>query len=160
MKTIVVYLCLATLIFPGCKPKSHDSITDDDQKQGEAFAEQFYTLLKKKDYKKTYNLFGNFFYSKSDTAGLQRIYDSTVVLLGDMIDFKMTMNAIEIRGGNENFTEYRMIYKVKRTKHDSEESICLHKKEDKLEIMYYFVESESLLMEQNRKKIELSTIRE
>lgn len=146
-KNIIKILLFITIIpislLGSCRFSSTFENFEKDKRAAELVTDKFYALLKDKNYINTYVFFSADFFSNTDTGKLNDIYATTYNKLGAIESFNIEKWKTEDVYGSNSRTNYSFLYKVKRKKYDSEESIVLAKENGIVKIIGYHVYSES-----------------
>jgi hypothetical protein len=146
MQKLKIAFCSSMfLLVASCSCNTSFTNRESDVKEAQDFANKFYDLLKSNDFDKTYSLYSKDFYENTDTSELNKIYQGTLSNLGEIKSIDMEQCETRVVNGTDSKAEYVMLYKVGRAKYASEELIRLEKKNNKMKILSYRVNSEGFV---------------
>lgn len=114
----------------------------EDKHEGEQVVEQFYESLKRNDFRNSYSFFSSNFFEVTDSQKLAYIFSITVEKLGKLESFSIDHWETEAVVGTDPGTNYLFVCEVKRSKFLSKETIRLSKKDGKVKIVGYQVNSD------------------
>jgi 1,4-dihydroxy-2-naphthoate octaprenyltransferase len=134
-------LILITLLILSCTTKTTVTYIDnvDDKKKAALVGENFYNALKNKDYKATYKLFSPKFFKVSNQENLRNSYIKISNDLGDIKNFGLTSSHTKTIKSDISTGEYTLIYNVKRTLHNTFETLTFYLEGENVRIVNYDV---------------------
>ncbi|MGN8057339.1 hypothetical protein ACTJKN_13760 [Pedobacter sp. 22163] len=142
---VSLYLFSLLLIASSCNFNSTYLNREEDKKDAEKVADQFYTLVEKNDLKNLNPLLSNQFKAVTSTQKLNDYLTGTANKLGAIKSQKLDhWETKVIRGSNPSAT-YVLYYIVERTKFQAKETVTLTAENDQIKILGYNVNSEGLL---------------
>jgi len=141
-KTFTFFLCLICFSFTGCHFNSRNINSDEDKNDAEKITKEFYDLLKKADYVKTYKLFGKNFFVATDTSKLNDLFITTNEKLGPIESMELGEWETIVVTGTDAKSDYALQYIVKHEKFEAKETFRLTKENGQIKIVGYNVNSD------------------
>lgn len=139
-----LYLFSLLFIATGCNFNSAYLNREEDKKEGEKVADQFYALLQQKDLKKLSPILSNQFKAVTSTQKLNDYLTGTVNKLGEIKSKKLDHWETKVIRGSNPSANYVLYYVVERTKFQAKETLTLTAENDQIKVLGYNVNSEGL----------------
>lgn len=145
---IYAALCLTTLLFTAtsCNVNSSYINREEDKKDAEKVADQFYELLQKKDFQKVDPLLSTKFKAATSTEKLNDYLNGALNKLGEIKSEKLDHWESKVVKGTNPSANYVLYYVVERTKYQSKETVTLTAENNQIKIQGYNVDSDGLLL--------------
>ncbi len=143
---IYTLLFLFSLLFTatGCNFNSAYLNREEDKKEGEKVADQFYALLQQKDLKKLSPILSNQFKAVTSTQKLNDYLTGTINKLGEIKSKKLDHWETKVIRGSNPSANYVLYYVVEREKFQAKETVTLTAENDQIKVLGYNVNSEGL----------------
>lgn len=141
-----IYAPLLCLFFAltGCNFNSAYLNREEDKKDAEKVADQFYTLLEKNDLKNISPLLSHQFKAVTSAQKLNDYLTGTVNKLGEIKSKKLDHWETKVIRGSNSSANYVLYYVVQRAKFQAKETVTLTAENDQIKILGYNVNSEGL----------------
>ncbi len=140
LKKALIAGCAATL-FAACTFTTSLDNRESDRDEAEKITNKFYEDLKANNYDVLDTLFSQEFFQASPKDSLLKFLNSMHKALGDITADSVIDWKTKITRGTVDSSDYRFLYAVKRTKHNSKETLRLVKvPSGKIKIVYYHVD--------------------
>ncbi|WP_426327555.1 hypothetical protein [Pedobacter sp. R-06] len=140
-----LYLFSLLFIATGCNFNSAYLNREEDKKDAEKVADQFYTLVEKNDLKNLGPLLSNQFKAVTSAQKLNDYLTGTANKLGDIKSKKLDHWETKVIRGSNPAAKYVLYYVVERAKFQAKETVTLTAENDQIKILGYNVNSEGLL---------------
>lgn len=135
-------LLLAFLVLQSCHFNSSFTNREEDKIDGEKVTNEFYTLMKGKEYSAAYSLFSKKFFEATDTGKLNNIFTASENKLGSIDTISLeNWQTVTVKGSDPK-SEYLFSYEVKRKHFSSKEEFTMTKEGGKIKIVGYRVNSD------------------
>lgn len=142
---IVIAMFLITWL-GACNFNSTYLNRESDKNDAQRVTEQYYSLLKSKNYEATYGLFSNEFWKVTSKEQLKKLYIATQTKLGDLKNTNLDHWETKVVAGTNPGADYIMYYANKYQKYKAEETLRLVKDTDgKIRIIAFHINSEGFL---------------
>ncbi|OUD35316.1 hypothetical protein [Flavobacterium sp. FPG59] len=142
MKKNYLSIFLLSISLSSCNFNNHHTNRPLDKEEVERVTTKFYYSLRDKKYKETHSLFSTRFLEVTDTSKIDKIFQGSDEELGEIKDQILETCETNVVEGSNPISEYLLVYKVKRTKFDSKETIHLEKENGTIKILSYNVQSD------------------
>lgn len=141
-----IYAPLLCLFFAltGCNFNSTYLNREEDKKDAEKVADQFYTLLEKNDLKNINPLLSNQFKAVTSAQKLNDYLTGTIKKLGEIKSKKLDHWETKVIRGSNPSAKYVLYYIVERAKFQAKETVTLTAENDQIKVLGYNVNSEGL----------------
>lgn len=141
-----LYLLCLLLAATSCNFNSTYLNREEDKQDAEKVANQFYTLLQKKDFQKIDPLLSNRFKATTSKEKLNAYLTGGLNKLGEIKSKKLDHWESRVIKGTNASANYVLYYVVERTKFQSKETINLTAENDQIKILGYNVNSDAFLL--------------
>jgi hypothetical protein len=139
-----LYLLCLLFSLTACNFNSTYLNREEDKKEAEKVADQFYTLLEQKDLKKISPLLSNQFKAVTNPQKLNDYLTGTINKLGEIKSKKLDHWESKVtRGSNASF-RCVLYYIIERSKFQSKETVTLTAENNQIKILGYNVNSDGL----------------
>ena len=142
MEKKYVFIILFSLFLSSCNFNRTYTDRPIDREEAERVTVKFYYMLRDKKYNQTHALFSPRFIEVTDTSKLNNIFKTSDEQLGKIEDQTLETCKTNIVEGSNPISEYLLIYKVRRNKFYSKETIRLEKENDTIKILAYNIQSD------------------
>ena len=139
-----LYLFSLLLIASSCNFNSTYLNREEDKKEAEKVADQFYTLVEKNDLKNLSPLLSNQFKAVTSTEKLNDYLTGTINKLGEIKSKKLDHWETKVIRGSNPSANYVLYYVVERAKFQAKETVTLTAENDQIKVLGYNVNSEGL----------------
>ncbi|ARS42783.1 hypothetical protein CA265_25205 [Sphingobacteriaceae bacterium GW460-11-11-14-LB5] len=139
-----LYLFSLLFIATSCNFNSAYLNREEDKKEGEKVADQFYALLQQKDLKKLSPILSNQFKAVTSTQKLHDYLIGTINKLGEIKSKKLDHWETKVIRGSNPSANYVLYYVVERAKFQAKETVTLTAENDQIKVLGYNVNSEGL----------------
>lgn len=141
-------LPLISLLFiaSSCNVNSSYINREEDKKDAEKVADQFYDLLQKKEFQKIDTMLSTQFKAATSTEKLNDYLNGALNKLGEIKSEKLDHWESKVIKGTNPSANYVLYYVVERTKYQSKETVTLTAENDQIKIQGYNVNSDGLLL--------------
>jgi len=139
-----LYLFSLLLIASSCNFNSTYLNREEDKKEAEKVADQFYTLVEKNDLKNLSPLLSNQFKAVTSTEKLNDYLTGTINKLGEIKSKKLDHWETKVIRGTNPSANYVLYYVVERAKFQAKETVTLTAENDQIKVLGYNVNSEGL----------------
>jgi hypothetical protein len=141
-------LSLISLLFiaSSCNVNSSYINREEDKKDAEKVADQFYALLQKKEFHKIDLMLSTQFKAATSTEKLNDYLNGALNKLGEIKSEKLDHWESKVIKGTNPSANYVLYYVVERTKYQSKETVTLTAENDQIKIQGYNVNSDGLLL--------------
>ncbi|WP_316808384.1 hypothetical protein [Pedobacter agri] len=119
---------------------------EEDKKAAEKVADEFYTLLQKKEFQKVNPLLSTQFKAVTSAEKLNNYLSGTLNKLGEIKSKKLDHWESKVIKGTQSSATYVLYYLVERTKFQSKETLTLTAENDQIKIQGYNVNADGLLL--------------
>lgn len=140
-----LYLFSLLLIASSCNFNSTYLNREEDKKDAEKVADQFYTFVEKNDLKNLSHLLSNQFKAVTNAQKLNDYLTGTANKLGEIESKKLDHWETKVIRGSNASARYVLYYIVERAKFQAKETVTLTAENDQIKILGYNVNSEGLL---------------
>jgi hypothetical protein len=113
---------------------------EEDKDEAEKVTLLFYAYLENNDFNKTHDLFSPKFIEVTNLSELDTIFIRSNRELGKVKNKELLNWETRVKSGTDPLSEYLLVYKVTREKHESKETIRLQKENNAIKILAYNVE--------------------
>ena len=144
---VTLYLLSLLLTATSCNFNSTYINREEDKKDAEKIANQFYTLLQKKEYQKLDTLLSNRFKATTSKEKLNAYLTGGLNKLGEIKSTKLDHWESRVVKGTSTSANYVLYYVVERAKFKSQETINLTAENNQIKILGYNVNSDAFLLE-------------
>lgn len=141
-----LYLLCLLFAATSCNFNSTYLNREEDKQDAEKVANQFYTLLQKKDFQKIDPLLSNRFKATTSKEKLNAYLTGGLNKLGEIKSKKLDHWESRVIKGTNASANYVLYYVVERTKFQSKETINLTAENDQIKILGYNVNSDAYLL--------------
>ncbi|WP_145859494.1 hypothetical protein [Pedobacter suwonensis] len=147
-KKIYAALYLTTMLFfaSSCNVNSTYINREEDKKDAERVANQFYEFLQKKEFQKVIPLLSTKFKAATSTEKLNDYLNGALSKLGEIKSEKLDHWESKVVKGSNPSANYVLYYVVERTKYQSKETVILTAENNQIKIQGYSVNSDGLLL--------------
>jgi hypothetical protein len=139
-----LYLFSLLFIATSCNFNSTYLNREEDKKEAEKVADQFYTLVEKNDLKNLSPLLSDQFKAATSTQKLNNYLTGTANKLGEIKSKKLDHWETKVIRGSNPSAKYVLYYVVERAKFQAKETVTLTAENDQIKILGYNVNSEGL----------------
>lgn len=129
-KHILIFL---TLFLINCSSK------EQDRKDAKKITEKFYTLLKENDREEIFKLYGDELFKVASKKQVNQMFDDSSLQFGNIKNESLIYEQTNIIKGTNSKNEYVLIYNVNREVKNTQEKFTLHKEDDSIKIVGYFI---------------------
>ncbi|MGM9477897.1 hypothetical protein ACS5PU_15805 [Pedobacter sp. GSP4] len=119
---------------------------EEDKKDAEKVADQFYALLQKKEFQKVDPLLSTQFKAVTSAVKLNNYLSGALNKLGEIKSEKLDHWESKVVRGTNSSATYVLYYIVERTKFQSKETVTLAAENNQIKIQGYNVNSDGLLL--------------
>lgn len=129
-KYILIFL---TLFLINCGSK------EQDIKVAEKITQKFYTLLKENNREEIFKLCGDELFKVASKEQVNQMFDTSFSQFGNIKNDSLIYQQTNIIKGARSKNEYILIYNVTRDIKNTQEKFTLHKDNDSIKIVGYFI---------------------
>ncbi|MDR3025264.1 hypothetical protein [Chryseobacterium sp.] len=115
------------------------SFKESSLKEAEKTTQQFYSLLKENDREKIFNLCGNELFKIATQEQVNEMFDTSFSQFGNIKNDSLIYEQASIIKGTHSRNEYILIYNVNRDIKNTQEKFTLHKENNSIKIVGYYV---------------------
>ncbi|WP_231427770.1 DUF3887 domain-containing protein [Pedobacter sp. Leaf250] len=119
---------------------------EEDKKDAEKVADEFYTLLQNNEFQKVNSLLSTQFKAATSAEKLNNYLSGALNKLGEIKSKKLDHWESKVVKGTQSSATYVFHYLVERTKFQSKETVTLTAENDKIKIQCYNINSDGLLL--------------
>ena len=144
MKAFSLPVLLFSIIYlESCNLNYTRTNSEEDKKDAEVVANQFFDCLKKQEYQNTFSLFSKEFLDTSFKEELYKVYDYGKRNLGTLRETSLAGWETNVVNGTDASGTYALKYKNSYDSGIAVETIRLMKdKDDQIKIIYYHINSD------------------
>ncbi|MDQ0641356.1 hypothetical protein QF042_004921 [Pedobacter sp. W3I1] len=139
-----LYLLCLFFTLTGCNFNSAYLNREEDKKDAEKVADQFYALVEKNDLKNLSPLLSDQFKATTSTQKLNDYLTGAVNKLGEIKNKKLDHWETKVIRGSNPSAKYVLYYVVERAKFQAKETVTLTAENDQIKVLGYNVNSEGL----------------
>jgi hypothetical protein len=129
-KYILIFLPLFLI---NCSPNEHDI------KEAEKITQKFYTLLKENNREEIFKLCGDELFKMASKEQVNQMFDASFSQFGNVKNDSLIYEQTNIIKGTHSINEYILIYNVKRDIKNTQEKFTLHKEDDSIKVVGYYI---------------------
>jgi len=134
MKRISIFLLLLLI---SCTFNTTRENREEDKKEAEQIAQNFYILIKENNSEKAFKLISKNLFKVTSKEKFNQILNQSYIECGNIKnDSLVHWETLVIKGSNPK-SEYVLIYNVKRDIKNTQEKFTLHKEGDSIKIIGY-----------------------
>ncbi|TCD21055.1 hypothetical protein EZ456_19170 [Pedobacter psychrodurus] len=137
-----LYLLCLLFALTSCNFNSTYINREEDKKDAEKVANEFYKLLEKKEYNKIDPFFSTQFKAVTNLGKLKKFLSATSDKLGEIKSEKLDHWESKVIRGSNASAHYVLYYIVERAKFQAKETVTLTAENDQIKILGYNVNSE------------------
>ncbi|SHM70787.1 hypothetical protein [Chryseobacterium polytrichastri] len=131
------FLISLNLFLVSCNFNSTNQNREEDKKDAEQVAQDFYTLINKKNKENAFKLISKSLFKVTPKEKFGQILNESSIECGNIKnDSLIYWQTLVIKGSNPK-SEYVLIYNVKRDIKNTQEKFTLHKEGDSIKIVGY-----------------------
>lgn len=126
-------LILLSLFLINCHNKKQEV------KEAKKITQKFYTLLRENNREEIFKLCGNELFKVASKKQVNQMFDTSFLQFGNIKKDSLIYEQTNIINDNNSKDEYVLIYNVTRDIKNTQEKFTLHKENDSIKIVGYFI---------------------
>lgn len=137
MKYFVSIILLS--LFISCNFNSINKNREEDKKDAEKITDQFYNLIKQNNKEEIFKLCGNELFKLAPKEKVNQMLDTSSSQFGNIESYSLIYWETTAIKGTNSKNEYILIYNVERDIKNTQEKFTLHKDNDSIKIVGYYI---------------------